>query len=204
MKHLFSGIKQFFCVQNDFLAGRGNFPKPAQLKRPFSWPSLAQNLPQIPPLILLLMWEKVHVLQPFVTGYFYFSKSSRWVNCVLQLASCLNRLTRELYYLDRCPRIQRKTNKNETRSCHLKERQIHRTALNCAKKNKIKKNWVDFICLKHNGGQIKGLLAGHDCIKSQVGGSDCESPQQSLKFKTPASIDSMKLKNFNTPYKVTV
>lgn len=164
-------------------------------------PSPGQVWPQIPQLvifILLLMWEKVHVLQPFVTGYFYFSKSSRWVNCVLQLASCLNRLTRELYYLDRRPHMQKKWNKNEMRSCHLKERQIHRTVWNHAKNNR-----VDFICLKHNGGQIKGLLAGHDCIKSQVGGSDCESPQQSLKCKTTASSDSIKLKNF-TPCKVTV
>lgn len=66
-----------------------------------------------------------------------------------------------------------------------------------------RKKKMDFICIQHNGGQIKGLLAGHDCIKSQVSGSDCESPQQSLKFKTTASSDSTKLKNF-TPCKVAV
>lgn len=100
--------------------------------------------------------------------------------------------------------MQKKTKKKERDEVLSLERKTNpQNSVESSKKKNKKKNRVDFICLKHNGGQIKGLLAGHDCIKSQVAGSDCESPQQSLKFKTTASSDSIKLKNF-VPCKVTV
>lgn len=51
------------------------------------------------------------------------------------------------------------------------------------------------------GDRLKGCSQGMTALSCS--GSDCESPQQSLKFKTTASSDSVKLKNF-TPCKVTV